>query len=78
MYCSKLSDAECLQESLDFDSDKIDHLSTDVLERKVKSLEKENRDMSRRFQGVFFVVYMVFRVEVMCHFRNRGRGHLLR
>ena len=49
---SKMSDAECLQESMDFDSDKIDHLSTEVLERKVKLLEKENRDVSRKFQGM--------------------------
>ncbi|KAK7103526.1 hypothetical protein V1264_018406 [Littorina saxatilis] len=46
----KLSDAETLQESLDFDSDKIDNLSTEVLERKVKALEKENRDLSKKFQ----------------------------
>ncbi|KAK7481172.1 hypothetical protein BaRGS_00027605 [Batillaria attramentaria] len=46
----KLSDAECLQETVDLDSDKIDNLSTDVLERKIKSLEKENRDNAKKLQ----------------------------
>ncbi|XP_076464041.1 serine/threonine-protein kinase MRCK alpha-like isoform X3 [Babylonia areolata] len=44
----KLSDAECLQECMDFDSDKIEHLSLEVLERKVKSLEKENKDIAKK------------------------------
>ncbi|KAL8615672.1 hypothetical protein ACOMHN_034822 [Nucella lapillus] len=44
----KLSDAECLQEPMDLDTDKIENLSTEVLERKVKSLEKENKDLSKK------------------------------
>ncbi|KAL8613630.1 hypothetical protein ACOMHN_022049 [Nucella lapillus] len=45
----KMSDAEHLQEPLDNHSDKIDQPSVDVLERKVKSLEKENHDLSNRY-----------------------------
>ena len=64
-FLSKLSDAECLQESMDLDSDKIESLSSEVLERKVKSLEKENKDLSKRFQGmynldVFFSLLFLF------------------
>lgn len=43
---------------MEFDSDKIDHLSVEVLERKIKSLEKENRDLTKKFQGkgLFFLL----------------------
>ncbi|PVD25745.1 hypothetical protein C0Q70_13405 [Pomacea canaliculata] len=43
----KLSDAECLLDiSEDFDNDKIDNLSTEKLEKKIKFLERENQSQS--------------------------------
>lgn len=50
-FNSKLSDAECLLDiSEDFDNDKIDNLSTEKLEKKIKFLERENRDLNRKLQ----------------------------
>ena len=54
LYCSKLSDLGVLLRDGDTKGTKQGDMQTEIFERKIKGLEKENKDLNLRIQGIAF------------------------
>lgn len=57
--CSQLSDTACLKDSIDVDPKHLESLAADAFERRISTLERENKELQRKFKGTEPLFYQI-------------------
>ena len=51
MFFSQISDTGCLKDSVDVDPQHLESLAAEAFERRISILEKENKELQRKYKG---------------------------
>lgn len=60
IYFSQISDLGNLQEVGEIDPSQLESLAVEAFERRIKNLDKENKELKRKLQGIFYRFKIAF------------------